>query len=145
MPRISVPGTGAVLDRTVREALDGLEEGRDYVWRHLHGERRICLTASGASALFSHLGIEVVADDPLRELTGALGGASLTGGPAPAYGAGELSSVTLVRNAKGGVQPEVKVYAANPAEAQQRAVEIFDALAAKYPHVTAGAAGEKKE
>lgn len=46
----------------------------------------------------------------------------------------EQSSVTLTRNAKGGVQPEVKVYDTDPTRAQQKATEIFDALCSKYPH-----------
>lgn len=44
-----------------------------------------------------------------------------------------VSSVTLSRNAKGGVQPEVKVYDPDPAKAKDLAVKLFDELAAKYP------------
>lgn len=128
----------------LEQAFAGLTEGRDYARVDITDPvSRIYLTPRGAFTLLGRLGIDVK-DNPLRGLVDDLGGASLTGGTAPTYGAGELSSVTLVRNAKGGVQPEVKVYAADPAEAQQRATEIFDALAIKYPHVTAGGAGDKK-
>ncbi len=46
----------------------------------------------------------------------------------------QMSSVTLSRNAKGGVQPEVKVYHLDPAFAKDAAVRIFDELVALYPH-----------
>lgn len=45
----------------------------------------------------------------------------------------QLSSVSLTRNAKGGIQPEVKVYDADPAKASAQASEIFNALCEKYP------------
>jgi len=45
----------------------------------------------------------------------------------------QVSSVTLSRNAKGIVQPEVKVYDPDPDKASKEAVRIFDELAAKYP------------
>ncbi len=45
----------------------------------------------------------------------------------------QLSSVSLNRNAKGGVQPEVKVYDADAAKAAAQAQTIFDDLCTKYP------------
>lgn len=127
--------TGRALEQipAIPEILGELVEGRDFF--------RLPTLEEGtvqANILLTHVGLQVLTQRLGILLTGGLDGASLTGGSAPAYGGGDLSSVTLVRNAKGGVQPEVKVYAAEPAEAQQRAVAIFDALATKYPHVNAG-------
>lgn len=47
----------------------------------------------------------------------------------------QLSSVQLTRNAKGGIQPEVKVYAADATQAAEQAQQIFNDLCARYPHV----------
>ncbi|MEO8605068.1 MAG: hypothetical protein ABI629_21050 [bacterium] len=58
----------------------------------------------------------------------------------------QLSSVSLTRNAKGGVQPEVKVYDVDAGKAQATAMKIFDELNTKYPHVADPTkAGGKKE
>lgn len=51
------------------------------------------------------------------------------------------SSVSLTRNAKGDVQIEVVVRAADSASAYDQAVELFDTAAAKYPRVPASANG----
>lgn len=109
--------------------INDLAEGRDY-GRTPAGDIR--LTYTGLRSALSRLGVY---------MTAALDGASLTGVTLPTYGGVDresLSSVALVRNAKGGVQPEVKVYDASPDQAKVRAVEIFDALATKYPHINAG-------
>lgn len=47
----------------------------------------------------------------------------------------QLSSVQLTRNAKGGIQPEVKVYGADPQQAAEQAQQIFNDLCAQYPFV----------
>lgn len=53
------------------------------------------------------------------------------------------SSVTLARNAKGDVQIEVVVRAADSASAYDQAVELFDTAAARYPRVPVnGGTGE---
>jgi hypothetical protein len=42
-------------------------------------------------------------------------------------------SVKLSRNSAGATQIEVKIYDDDPAEAERRAQDIYDRLAAKYP------------
>ena len=44
-----------------------------------------------------------------------------------------VSSVELSRTAKGMCQPSVKVYHADPKEAERMACEIYDSLCGKYP------------
>lgn len=46
----------------------------------------------------------------------------------------QMSSVTLSRNAKGQVQPEVKVYDVDPDLAEAKAIRIFEHLCGTYPH-----------
>jgi hypothetical protein len=114
-----------------RDVLETLKKGRDYFDLPHHpdsGASGVVLTHTGTLRLLESLGIVLGA-------TSYLEGASLTGGERAPYGAADLSSVTLVRNAKGGVQPEVKVYDADPEQARQRAVYIFEQLITKYPAI----------
>lgn len=43
-----------------------------------------------------------------------------------------ISSIKLVRNAKGGTQIEVKVYNEDPNVATKKAKELYDGLVKKY-------------